>query len=316
MPVFGVALVWLAAVVAVQQPMLGLRSDVQRSEILPALLKALPASSVLSALAQFDPLPVIPSLADRSLPAPTPGAVPARGAARSVFKIEGNACGLTVQGSGWAISPHLIVTNAHVVAGERQPGVSPNGGQIAAKGTVVAISADDDIAVIRVPYLRLHPLRLANQDASGGNVALVGYPENGSLTINPGRAGSSVTVITPDAYGNHVHARTVVPLRGVLRHGDSGGPVVNPAGRVVAMMFAADSAGHGGFGVPIDAIAIGGRQRLGRAGLNRPLHQLTAASTSASESDRVQIVALQEHVGVLAARPACLRPEARTRCVP
>lgn len=252
--VFGVALVWLAAVVAVQQPMLGLRSDVQRYEILPALLKALPASSVLSALAQFDPLPVIPSLADRSLPAPTPGAVPALGAARSVFKIEGNACGLIVQGSGWAISPHLIVTNAHVVAGEKQPGVSPDGGQITAKGTVVAISADDDIAVIRVPYLRLHPLRLANQDAAGGNVALVGYPENGPLTINSGRAGSSVTVITPDAYGNHVHARTVVPLRGLLRHGDSGGPVVNPAGRVVAMMFAADSAGHGGFGVPIDAI--------------------------------------------------------------
>ena len=212
--VFGVALVWLAAVVAVQQPMLGLRSDVQRSEILPALLKARAglerterAGAVRSAAG--DPV------AGRPLAAgPHTGAVPARAAARSVFKIEGNACGLIVQGSGWAISPHLIVTNAHVVAGERQPGVSPNGGQITARGTVVAISADDDIAVIRVPYLRLHPLRLANQDASGGNVALVGYPENGSLTINPGRAGSSVTVITPDAYGNHVHARTVVPLRG------------------------------------------------------------------------------------------------------
>lgn len=120
---------------------------------------------------------------------------------------------------------------------------------------MVAISADDDIALIRVRGVSLHPLKLARQDADGGNVALVGYPENGGLTVNAGRAGASVTVITPDAYGNHVHARTVVPLRGLLRHGDSGGPVINPAGRVVAMMFAADSQGHGGFGVPTEAIS-------------------------------------------------------------
>jgi S1-C subfamily serine protease len=252
--IFGLALVWLAAVVAVQQPMLGLRSDVQRSEILPALLNAVPASSVLSALAQFDPLPVIPSLADRSLAPPTPDAVPATAAKQSVFKIEGEACGLVVQGSGWAISPHLVVTNAHVVAGERYTSVRWHGDQFRVPGQVVAISADDDIALIRVRGVSLHPLKLARQDADGGNVALVGYPENGGLTVNAGRAGASVTVITPDAYGNHVHARTVVPLRGLLRHGDSGGPVINPAGRVVAMMFAADSQGHGGFGVPTEAI--------------------------------------------------------------
>jgi S1-C subfamily serine protease len=252
--IFGLALVWLAAVVAVQQPMLGLRSDVQRSEILPALLNAVPASSVLSALAQFDPLPVIPSLADRSLPPPTPGAVPATGAKQSVFKVEGEACGLVVQGSGWAISPHMIVTNAHVVAGERYTSVRWHGDQFRVPGEVVAISADNDIALIRVRGVSLHPLKLAGQDADGGNVALVGYPENGGLTVNAGRAGASVTVITPDAYGNHVHARTVVPLRGLLRHGDSGGPVINAAGNVVAMMFAADSQGHGGFGVPTEAI--------------------------------------------------------------
>ncbi len=64
-----------------------------------------------------------------------------------------------------------------------------------------------------------------------------------------------MTVLAPDAYGSDVHPRTVVPLRGVLRHGDSGGPVVDAAGQVVAMMFAADSAGDGGFGVPIGAIS-------------------------------------------------------------
>jgi S1-C subfamily serine protease len=85
---------------------------------------------------------------------------------------------------------------------------------------------------------------------------LIGYPENGPLTAVPGRAGAPVTALAPDAYGHHIHPRTVVPLRGVFRHGDSGGPVVNRQGRVVAMMFAADEGAGvaGGFGVPLDAI--------------------------------------------------------------
>ena len=250
--IFGIALVWLAAVVAVQQPVLGLRNDVQDSEILPVLLKAVPASTVLSALAQFDPLPVIPSLADRSLPPPTPGAVPARLAKQSVVKVEGEACGLVVQGSGWVIEKNLVVTNAHVVAGERDTKVY--WGKFQATARVVGISADDDIAVLRVQGMHLRPLPLAAHDPSGGNVGLVGYPENGPLTVRPGRAGNPVTVITPNAYGSHVHARAVVPLRGNLKHGDSGGPVINTSGKVVAMMFAADTQGEGGFGVPLSAI--------------------------------------------------------------
>ena len=283
--VFGVALVWLAAVVAVQQPMLGLRSDVQRSEILPALLKAVPASSVLSALAQFDPLPVIPSLADRSLPAPTPGAVPRdRGQAQ---RLQDRGRGLRPGGAGLRLgdlaapdrdqrprrSPASAVTSVSW-RGDQFQAPGHGGGDLGRR------RHRRDPRAAACPSIRW---RWPTHDAHGGNVALIGYPENGGLTVNAGRAGASVTVITPDAYGNHVHARTVVPLRGLLRHGDSGGPVVNAAGRVVAMMFAADSQGHGGFGVPIDAIRALDADASTHAGLDRPLHQLTAASTSASE---------------------------------
>jgi S1-C subfamily serine protease len=77
----------------------------------------------------------------------------------------------------------------------------------------------------------------------------------------PGRAGQPVTALAPGAYGGSVRPRTVVPLRGLLEHGDSGGPVVDRRGRVVAMMFAADKGGGGGFGVPLEAI----RTALGSA---------------------------------------------------
>jgi S1-C subfamily serine protease len=264
----GIALVWLAAVVAIQQPALGLRRDVQRSAILPVLLRAMPATTVLNAIARFDPLPVLPpALADRALPAPVPGVLRTHGvqeARLSTVQIVGTACGLGIQGSGWVVRPGLVATNAHVVAGEHGQMVELAGHGYA--GSVVALDAGNDVALIRVPGLPARPLRMAPQDPSGGPVALIGFPQGGGLTAVPGRAGRPVTVLAPDAYGSNVHARDVVPLRGRLRHGDSGGPVVDPAGRVVAMMFAAASSGQAGFGVPLDAV---------RALARGPLHHVS-----------------------------------------
>lgn len=254
----GLAVAWLAAVVALAQPSLGLRRDVQDSTVLPDLLRAVPADEVLNALARFDPLPAIPSIADRALPPPDRSVLrsaPARRDRASVVRIEGSACGLDIQGSGWVLRPGLVATNAHVVAGEHHAAVEvPRGPTLG--GRVVAVDAGNDVALLRVPGLRARPLPLASHAPDGAAAVLIGYPENGPLTAVAGRAGSPVTALAPDAYGRHVHPRTVVPLRGVLRHGDSGGPVVNRAGRVVAMMFAADAGGGvaGGFGVPLSAI--------------------------------------------------------------
>jgi S1-C subfamily serine protease len=254
----GLPVAWLAAVVALAQPSLGLRRDVQDSTVLPDLLRAVPADEVLNALARFDPLPVIPSIADRALPPPDPSVLRSAAARRdgaSVVRIEGSACGLDIQGSGWVVRPGIVATNAHVVAGEQHAAVEVPGGPTL-DGHPVAVDAGNDVALLAVPGLRARALRLAPRPPDGAAAVLIGYPENGPLTAVAGRAGSPVTALAPDAYGRHVHPRTVVPLRGVLRHGDSGGPVVNRAGQVVAMMFAADAGGGvaGGFGVPLDAV--------------------------------------------------------------
>jgi S1-C subfamily serine protease len=254
--ILGLALAWLVAVVALEQPGLHLRRNVQRSTILPALLRAVPASSVLDALARFDPLPVVPSIADRTLDKPDP-AVPRapgpRAAKASVVRVQGTACGLGIQGSGWVVRPGIVVTNAHVIAGEHDIAVQPP-----ASGTYsaipIAVDASNDVAILRVHGLPAPRLPVSPKDPSGGAVAMIGYPQNGPLTSVPGRAGRPVTALAPGAYGGSVRPRTVVPLRGRLEHGDSGGPVVDRRGRVVAMMFAADRGGGGGFGVPLDAI--------------------------------------------------------------
>src|SRR4051794_1630140 len=120
----GVALgiVWLAGAVALQTPDLGsLRKEVQRSSVLRTLNDVLPPSGgILNALARFDPLPAFRG-PQANVPAPTAriARVPAvQDAARSVVKVLGNACGLGVEGSGWVTTDGLVVTNAHVVAGQ------------------------------------------------------------------------------------------------------------------------------------------------------------------------------------------------------
>jgi len=250
----GAALVWLVAVLAIEQPGLGLRNDVQSSTIMPALLRAVPASTVLNELARLDPLPVLPSIADRALPLPvarTRGLPAVRRASLSVVRITGESCGLGVEGSGWVVRPGLVVTNAHVVAGEARSSTTVDGELHA---TVVAMDVGNDIAVLRVPGLHKQPLRMASSDPSDTHVALIGYPHDGRRKIVSGTAGSPITALAADARGEHPHLRSMVPIRGDLEHGDSGGPVVAGNGRVVAMMFAADTAGGGGFGVPLSAI--------------------------------------------------------------
>ena len=172
-----------------------------------------------------------------------------------MVKITGIACGLGIQGSGWVAAHELVVTNAHVVAGEPMSGqtvTTANGSTFSAQ--VVAVDASNDVALLRVPGLPLAALRIASSHRSHSSVVLIGYPRDGPLTAVAGRAGPAVDVLAPNAYGAHIGERSVVPLRGVLRHGDSGGPVITPSGHVAAMMFAADEHGGGGFGVPLDPI--------------------------------------------------------------
>jgi S1-C subfamily serine protease len=268
--VLGAALVWLVAVLAIEQPGLGLRHDVQSSTIMPALLRAVPASTVLNELARLDPLPVLPSIADRALPPPVKRTAHLPAVARasqSVVRITGESCGLGVEGSGWVVRPGLVVTNAHVVAGEARSSttVETPPGLHDLQATVVAMDVGNDIAVLRVPGLDARPLRMARSDPSDTRVALIGYPHDRGMRIVPGTAGSPITALAADARGEHPHLRSMVPIRGDLEHGDSGGPVVDAGGRVVAMMFAADTGGGGGFGVPLGAIRAVLAGHLGRA---------------------------------------------------
>jgi len=251
----GLFLAWVVGVVALQLPgQTALRRDVQRSFVLRQLNSLLPPSTLLQALARFDPFPAIggPSA---QVPPPSPQVLRlpgVRAAAPSVVRILGTACGLGIEGSGWVAAPETVVTAAHVVAGEDDTTVNPNGSNAELRGQVIGFDPTNDIAVLRVPGLGRRPLRLVNA-RPGASVAVLGFPEDGPFNATPARIGTTITALLTDAYGRGPVSRAVTSLRGTLRHGDSGGPAVDSNGAVETVVFAS-RVGGGGFGVASSAV--------------------------------------------------------------
>ena len=161
----ALGIAWIVGAVALDSSnSTPLRNDIRGSEILRALDKVLPPSGpVLNALARIDPLPSVHGPA-ATVPAPTRAILRSRAvrrAGRSVVRVYGMACGLGIEGSGWDVGPGLVVTNAHVVAGEDHTQVQVGGIGPDLAGEVVGFDVHDDIALLRVPGLRLRSLSFA-----------------------------------------------------------------------------------------------------------------------------------------------------------
>ena len=257
----ALGVVWIVAAVAGQTPgTRQLRADIQRSSILRELNSVLPPSGpILDALARLDPLPSITGPSP-DVAAPPPGVARAAGvrrASRSVVRILGTACGLAIEGSGWVAEPGIVVTNAHVVAGETDTTVQVGGLGAQLRARPIVFDPTDDIALLSVPGLGLPSLAFAHTQRSGTAGAILGYPENGPFDVQPGRIGRTQTVVTENAYGQGPVQRVLTPLRGLVRPGNSGGPLVDSSGRVLTTIFAATvgDGKRGGYGVADETVA-------------------------------------------------------------
>lgn len=252
----GLAIAWVLGAVALQTPgARELRRDIQRSKILQALNATLPPSGpILNALARFDPFPEIDGPApDVARPNSRIARDPdVRRAAGSVVRVLGTACGLGVQGSGWIAGDGIVVTNAHVVAGQDDTTVQVEGEGPRHDAEAIWFDSRNDLAILRASGVSgVRPLRIDVGERAGASAAVLGFPENGPYTVAPARLGETRTLLTQDAYGRGPVRRRITLLRGEVRSGNSGGPLVDAQGDVVATIFAATTEGSdSGFGVP------------------------------------------------------------------
>ena len=238
----GVALglVWLGGSVVLQAPQAhGLRDDIQRSSILRALNDLLPPSGpILNALARFDPFPRIDG---PPVDLPAPRAAIARDpdvrlASRGVVKIQGTACGLGVEGSGWVARDGIVVTNAHVVAGEDETTLQRSDGS-EVRAQVVAFDPNRDLAVLKASDLDRRWLNRSSIEV-GGVGASFGHPQGGALRAAPFQVGEVTKATGTDIYHRNEITREVLVLAADLQPGDSGSALINPRGEVVGVVFA------------------------------------------------------------------------------
>jgi uncharacterized membrane protein required for colicin V production len=253
--VAGLAVVWVLGAVALLLPgQTDLRRGAQASALLQRLNKVLAPTDALHALATIDPFPTISGPAASVAP-PDPRlahAAEVRRASPSVVRVLGTACGVGVEGTGWVGRPDLVVTAAHVVAGQNDTVVElQSGGRLPAE--VVAFDRRNDIAVLRVRGLGLRALPLVSPKV-GAAVGVLGFPENGPFTVRPARIGRTAVVLAEDAYGAGPVTRAITSVRGRVRHGDSGAPAVDARGAVEATIFAAKLGAVGGYGVPAEVV--------------------------------------------------------------
>jgi len=182
----------------------------------------------------------------------------------SLVKVEGIApsCGTQVDGSGFVYAEDRVMTNAHVVAGVANPGVLVRGTGKVWDAKVVYMDPRLDVAVLDVPGLGA-PALTFDPTARGGDPAVVaGFPGGGPLTAGAARIRGRINARGTDIYGLGTVTRDVYAVRGTIRPGNSGGPLLSPTGQVYGVVFAS-SVEDPDTGYALTAEQVAGAARAG-----------------------------------------------------
>ena len=201
------------------------------------LSSLLDTSGLPDVLQPFGRTPIV----NVDIPDPTLATDPVVAATRpSVLKIRGVApsCQKVLEGSGFVVAPNRVMSNAHVVAGSDSVTVEVDGQTYDA--SVVSYDPSADISILDVPNLPSPPLQFDMQEARTGTDAVVmGYPGGGDFTATPARIREIIQLNGPDIYHTTTVTREVYTIRGTVRQGNSGGPLIDRDGRVLGVVFGA-----------------------------------------------------------------------------
>ena len=224
--------------------------QVRESEVLARVDRVVPdqADSVLDSFNRVVGTSLFPRyigpfvqerIADVGPPPPRVASDPeVEAAAASVLKIRGeNRCGRGVEGTGFLYQPGRLMTNAHVVAGVSAPKVILDDGEVDAE--VVYYNPDIDVAVLAVEGLGRPFLRFDREGGATDPGAVLGYPEDGPYDVQGARIRSEQKLESRDIYDEDAVVRDVYAVRGLVRPGNSGGPMVSLDGEVYGVVFAA-----------------------------------------------------------------------------
>jgi S1-C subfamily serine protease len=240
--------VWLLAGFAMATSLATVVQAANSSRVVATLngLAPLPPSTVLGAVDDALAGAGLPKVFEggepiKAVPAPD-GSVPAAvsRAEDSVVTVLASkpACGVDSEGSGWVVQRGRVVTNAHVVAGASSVVVRQSGSTSVERATLVAFDPSRDLAVLDVTDLTAPALDIGPDLTAGAAAYAAGYPGDGPFTLSPQRVRDRVTARGSDIYQSGSVDRDIYSLRGIVRPGNSGGPLLDADGQVAGVVFA------------------------------------------------------------------------------
>jgi S1-C subfamily serine protease len=259
-----------------------LSTEVRGSSVLRAVTRVMPpsASTWFSSFSSmldengfpqvFNPFTNEPIV---DVPPPDPAvsnSVAVRRARGSIVRVLGTArsCSREIEGTGFAYAPQRVMTNAHVVAGVRSPRVEVRGRGPDLPARVVLFDPKRDIAVLYVPDLDVAPLRFDTTGKARDSAVVAGFPRNGPFRVDAARIRSEINARGPDIYQRSTVTRKVFSLLAPVQPGNSGGPLLSPAGDVYGVIFA-KSLENDNTGYAVTAAEVAGDARSGAESLDR-----------------------------------------------
>ena len=270
----GALVLWLVAFSIAASGSTAVTREVTRSRVITALDTVMPDSLLAwaarsrSAVADLDVLPElelpapVPETDDGVRAAPAPAATPglpsaASSASAAVVRLTGTAaqCNQVQSGSGVAVAPDRVLTNAHVVLGVDAPTVTDRARGVHA-ARIVHLDTAHDLAVLAVDDADLPVMPVGAELTGGASASVLGYPDGGPFASTPAAVQAVGEVPLGDVLTGAASMVDVYTLAADIRHGYSGGPVVDAAGNLAGLVFArAPGSDAVGYALTADTIA-------------------------------------------------------------
>ena len=186
-----------------------------------------------------------------------PSTPAASSASAAVVRLTGTAaqCSQVQSGSGVAVAPDRVLTNAHVVLGVDAPTVTDRARGVHA-ARIVHLDTAHDLAVLAVDDANLPVMPVGAELTGGASASVLGYPDGGPFASTPATVQAVGEVPLGDVLTGAASMVDVYTLAADIRHGYSGGPVVDAAGNLAGLVFArAPGSDAVGYALTADTIA-------------------------------------------------------------
>lgn len=186
-----------------------------------------------------------------------PSTPAASSASAAVVRLTGTAaqCNQVQSGSGVAVAPDRVLTNAHVVLGVDAPTVTDRARGVHA-ARIVHLDTAHDLAVLAVDDADLPVMPVGAELTGGASASVLGYPDGGPFASTPAAVQAVGEVPLGDVLTGAASMVDVYTLAADIRHGYSGGPVVDTAGNLAGLVFArAPGSDAVGYALTADTIA-------------------------------------------------------------